>query len=89
MRACYEQFGDGILFFGSHARAALTATVLRAERRQSGALDITAMSDGHDHFLTLHEVFVIEPIPACGDFAQTRRGEFGVDGDEFVAQDSV
>ena len=89
MCAGHEQFGDGVLFLGRHTRAALAAPVLRAERRQSGALDITAMGDGHDHFLTFHEVFVIEPIPACGDFAQTRRGEFGVDGDEFVAQDSV
>ena len=85
MCAGHEQFGDGVLFLGRHTRAALAAPVLRAERRQSGAFDITAMGNGYDHFLTLHEVFVIQTVPACCDFTQTWRGEFGVDDDEFVA----
>ena len=81
MRAGYEQFGNGILILRRHTGAALATTVLGAEYRQSGTFDITAMGDGNDHFLTLHKVFVVQAIPACGDFAQARGGKFCVNRD--------
>ena len=67
MGAGNEQFGNGILILCGHAGAALATTVLRAECRQSGSFDVTAMGDGNDHFLPLHKVFVVQAIPACGD----------------------
>ena len=72
MRAGDEQFGDGIFVLRRHTRAALAATVLGAESGECGAFDVAAMGDGDDHFLTLHKVFVIKTVPACGDFAQAR-----------------
>ncbi len=48
---------------------------LGAEGFERSALDITAMGDGHDHFLALNQILVFEPVPCGRDFGNTRRGE--------------
>ena len=89
MRAGDEQFGDGIFVLRRHTRAAFAATVLGAESRQCGSFDVSAVGDGDDHFLTLHEVFVIKTVPAGGNFAQAWGRKFGVDGDQLFTQNGV
>ena len=89
MRAGDEQFGDGVFILRRHTRAALATTVLGTESRQCGPFDVAAMGDGDDHFLTLHKVFVIKPVPAGGDFAQAWRRKFGVNGDQLCAQNRI
>ncbi len=79
----------GVLVFGRHARAAFAAAILRAECGERRALDIAAMGDGDDHLFAFHQVFVVDAVPARGDFAQARRGEFAVDGFQLFAHHRI
>ena len=84
-----EQFGDGILILGRHARTALAATALGAEAFERGALDIALHGDGDDHLLALDQILVIDAVGGRGDDRHARRGKFALDRLELFAHHGI
>ena len=89
MRRSDEHFDDRVFVLGRHAAATLAAARLRTEGIERSALDVPSMGDRDDHFLALDQVFVLDPVPCGGDFADTRGGVGVADFFELFAQHAV
>ncbi len=58
-----------------HADNALAAAFLGAEIGQSGAFDVAARGDGHDHVFAFDQVFVVHVAGPVDDLGAARHGE--------------
>ena len=69
-------FCGGLRF---HALEAFSAAPLQAVFGSGGALDVTAVREGHDHCVVCNEIFHRNLADFCKDRALTRSGVLGFD----------
>src|SRR5690606_15462177 len=78
-----------VLFLRRHPGAALATTVLGAERRERGALDVAVERDRHDHLVAFDQVLVLDAVPGGGDLADARGRILVADFDQLLAHHFV
>jgi len=74
---------------GLHAGAALAAATLRPIGRQRHGADVAGMRNGDDHVLALDQVLILHLAFLIDDHGAAGRGEFFLDGGEFVLEDRL
>ena len=80
-----EEAGDEIVLARGHARATLAAAALGAIGRHRHALDVAAVRDRDHHVLALDQVLDVLLELVVEDVRAARRGELGLDLEQFVA----